>query len=249
MDSLSFIIGVLVGLILAWLIDLLFFRSRRRAADADLRLKLDAANKESASLKTQITGYKDMQVRLEGANSQVTALQAEVAKQADIQARLDGAGSEIDSLKAQLAGMKDLQVSLDACQADTKAYKLEIERLSADLAAARASAPSFGIEEATTRAPATVPLTAAKLEAPDDLLIVEGIGPVISALLNKSGIYTFAQLANTSIQSLRSILDAGGPRFRIADPETWPAQAVLARDGNWDALKALQDSLKAGRRV
>jgi len=79
-----------------------------------------------------------------------------------------------------------------------------------------------------------------------------GAGPrqgQISGLLNKNGIYTVAKLASTSIESLRAILDAGGSRFRIADAETWPAQAVVARDGNWDALKALQGRLKAGRRV
>jgi predicted flap endonuclease-1-like 5' DNA nuclease len=225
MDWLSFFIGVLVGLIIAWLIYLLFIGRRRAAAEADLRLKLENANKEAASLKAQISGQRELQ------------------------ARLDGASSELGSLKAQLAGMKDLQLNLDACQADTKAYKLEIERLNADLAAAQVRAPSLGMEEAATRAAAAVTLPAAELETPDDLRIVEGIGPVISALLNKNGIYTFAKLASTSFESLRSILDAGGPRFRIADPETWPAQAVLARDGNWDALKALQERLKAGRRV
>lgn len=225
MNWLSFFIGVLVGLILAWLIYLLFLRPRRSAAEADLRLRLENANKESASLKAQLAGA------------------------GTLEAKLQGASSELDSLKAQLAGMKDLQANLDACQAGAEAYKLEIERLNAELAAARASVPTFGVEEPATRAAAAVPLTAAELEAPDDLLIVEGIGPVISGLLNKNGIYSFAQLAGTSIESLRSILDAGGTRFRIADPETWPAQAVLARDGNWDALKALQDRLKAGRRV
>ena len=225
MNWLSFLIGVLVGLIIAWLIYLLFLRPRRAAAEADLRLKLDAASKESASLK------------------------ARLATTGALEAQLKGASSELDSVKAELAGMKDLQTNLDACQADAEGYKHEIERLDAELAAARASVPTLGVEEPATRAPAAVTLPAEEPEAPDDLRIVEGIGPVISGLLNKAGIYTFAQLASTSIERLRSILDAGGPRFRIADPETWPAQAVLARDGNWDALKALQEKLKAGRRV
>jgi predicted flap endonuclease-1-like 5' DNA nuclease len=240
---LAFFIGVLVGLLLFWLIDLLFFRSRRTAAEADLQQKLEAANKDSTALKAQLSGYKDLQVRLDGANSQVAALQAEAAKGADLQARLDGTSSEIDSLKAQLAGMKDLQLNLDACQAEAAQQKLEIERLNADLAAAQVSIGGLGAAAPGTRG--------LEVEAviPDDLAVIEGIGPVISALLNKNGIYTFTQLANTSTKSLRSILDAGGPRFRIADPETWPAQSVLARDGSWDALKAMQDKLKAGRRV
>jgi len=219
MNWLSFFIGVIVGLIIAWLINLLFLRSRRAAVEADLRLKLENANKEAASLKAQLSGQKDLQVRLDGANS------------------------ELESLKARLAGMKDLQVNLNACQAEAEQHKLEIERLNADLAAAQASAGGLGSAAPETRG--------LEVEAvlPDDLVVIEGIGPVISGLLNKNGIYTFAQLAGASANSLRSMLDSGGPRFRIANPETWPTQAVLARDGNWDALKALQDSLKAGRRV
>jgi large subunit ribosomal protein L21 len=33
----------------------------------------------------------------------------------------------------------------------------------------------------------------------------------------------------------------------LADPGTWPEQAELAADGNWDALKKLQDALNAGK--
>ena len=81
----------------------------------------------------------------------------------------------------------------------------------------------------------------------DDLKIVEGIGPKIEDLLNADGIRTFARLAATSSQHIASLLQAAGPRFQIHDPETWPQQAALARDGKWDELKAFQDSLLGGR--
>jgi predicted flap endonuclease-1-like 5' DNA nuclease len=184
-----------------------------------------------------------MQLRLDGANSQVIALQAEVAKGADLQGQFDVASGQIESLKAHLASMKDLQVNLDACQAEAAQHKLEIERLSADLAAAQASAGGLGAAVPETRG------LEVEAAVPDDLAVIEGVGPKISDLLNQHGIYTFAQLASTTAQGLRSILDSGGPRFRIADPETWPTQALLARDGFWDALKALQDTLRAGRRA
>jgi hypothetical protein len=31
------------------------------------------------------------------------------------------------------------------------------------------------------------------------------------------------------------------------DPTTWPEQAKMAADGNWDELKTLQDNLKGGK--
>ncbi|MFN4147090.1 MAG: hypothetical protein ACK4GN_14790 [Runella sp.] len=82
---------------------------------------------------------------------------------------------------------------------------------------------------------------------PDDLKVVEGIGPMIEELLNKAGIMTFAQLANTSAERIKEILVAAGPRFQIHDPTTWPDQAALARDGQWEKLKVWQDELNKGR--
>ena len=82
---------------------------------------------------------------------------------------------------------------------------------------------------------------------PDDLRKIEGVGPMISDILNENGIYTFAQLAGTDVDDLRAILTHAGPRFRLANPTTWPQQAQLAAVGDWDGLLALQASLKHGR--
>ena len=81
----------------------------------------------------------------------------------------------------------------------------------------------------------------------DDLKKIEGIGPKIASLLNDAGILTFQQLAGSDVETLRAILDA--PRFRLADPTTWPQQAALAARGAWDELAALQKELKGGRRA
>ncbi len=83
---------------------------------------------------------------------------------------------------------------------------------------------------------------------PEDLKLIEGIGPKIEQLLYEAGIQTYAQLAATEPERLREILRNAGPRFRLADPATWPEQAKLAAEGKWDELRALQASLKGGRR-
>jgi predicted flap endonuclease-1-like 5' DNA nuclease len=82
---------------------------------------------------------------------------------------------------------------------------------------------------------------------PDDLKLIEGIGPKISSLLQEAGIVTFAHLASTDVKRLKQIIaDAG--LTALADPTSWPEQAGLAATGQWDALEALQDELKGGRR-
>jgi hypothetical protein len=81
--------------------------------------------------------------------------------------------------------------------------------------------------------------------APDDLAVIEGIGPKIAALLQDAGITTFNELAETEPARLESLLrDAD---LRLADPSSWPEQARLAAAGDWDALQSLQDRLKGGR--
>lgn len=83
---------------------------------------------------------------------------------------------------------------------------------------------------------------------PDDLKLIEGIGPKISSLLQEAGIMTFAHLASTDVKRLKQIIAEAG-LTALADPTSWPEQATLAATGQWNALEALQDELKGGRRV
>ncbi len=83
---------------------------------------------------------------------------------------------------------------------------------------------------------------------PDDLKLIEGIGPKLSSVLQQAGITTWAKLAQTEVSELQRILDEAGIS-KISDPATWPEQAALAAAGDWDGLEKLQDELKGGRRA
>jgi predicted flap endonuclease-1-like 5' DNA nuclease len=82
---------------------------------------------------------------------------------------------------------------------------------------------------------------------PDDLKLIEGVGPKIEELLNNEGIYKFEQLATTNTETIRAILDKAGARFRMHDPQSWASQAELAQKGEWTKLKEYQDYLVGGR--
>jgi len=84
------------------------------------------------------------------------------------------------------------------------------------------------------------------IKAEDDFSAIEGIGPKINDLIHADGINTFYELSNAETSRLQKILDAAGPHFQMADPGTWPDQAVLACNNRWPALKALQDILDGG---
>jgi predicted flap endonuclease-1-like 5' DNA nuclease len=82
---------------------------------------------------------------------------------------------------------------------------------------------------------------------PDDLTVIEGIGPKVNQLLHNAGIQTFAQLANTSPENLKSILKPAGLAF--INPESWIEQAGLLSEGKMEAFEDLTERLKGGRRV
>lgn len=116
----------------------------------------------------------------------------------------------------------------------------------------KAEATEAAIEESAVVAEPVAEKKAAapkKEKAPklDDLKIIEGVGPKIETLLKEGGINTWAELAEASVDRLKEILDAAGPRYQIHDPSTWPAQSKFAAEGKWDELKEYQEMLIGGR--
>ncbi|HET6824081.1 MAG TPA: 50S ribosomal protein L21 [Anaerolineales bacterium] len=81
----------------------------------------------------------------------------------------------------------------------------------------------------------------------DDLTRIEGIGPKVSKTLIAAGISTFEALSNTTVEDIQKILTDAG--LKMMDATTWPQQAKLAAQGDWDGLKKLQDDLSGGRKV
>jgi predicted flap endonuclease-1-like 5' DNA nuclease len=149
----------------------------------------------------------------------------------------------------------------------------EIQRLRAELAALRAAASAGASTNVVAGHRADAPVQAAariataadtaspeidvaaaraagfNLDGPDDLRVIEGVGPKIAQIFQAAGIGTFAQIAAMTPAAIQPLLDEAGPNFRIADPQTWPEQAALAAANRWAELKALQDELIGGRKV
>ena len=87
----------------------------------------------------------------------------------------------------------------------------------------------------------------AKETAADELTRIEGVGPKIVEALQAASITTFADLASTESGKIKEILVAADTTLASHDPQTWPKQAEMARDGKWDELKVWQDALDGGR--
>ena len=83
--------------------------------------------------------------------------------------------------------------------------------------------------------------------AADDLKKIEGIGPKIEEIINAEGVTTFKQLSETPAETIKSWLEAAGSSFATHNPGTWPKQAEMAANGQWDELKTWQDELDGGK--
>jgi predicted flap endonuclease-1-like 5' DNA nuclease len=172
----------------------------------------------------------------------------------DLQAEVRRLKSRVSELEAELekcrAKKAELNSALTLCEGRLK----ESNKAPAAKAAPTpppAPAPSKPLGIASTPTPAPAPAAKTNMYAalkPDNLQVVEGIGPKMNEVLKKHGVHTWAELGSSNFDALRGILDKENPkRYRIIDPTTWPAQAKLANDGEWDKLIAMQKQLDTGR--
>jgi predicted flap endonuclease-1-like 5' DNA nuclease len=164
-----------------------------------------------------------------------------------------GGSGNSESLASQIT---EREAELEACRKNNDLLKLKATAIaSAGANSLAASVPKTEIAPATApfheialdETPVVNLLSADNSGRKDDLKIVEGIGPKIEELFHNADILTFSQLASSSVEKLKEILEAAGPRYQMHDPSTWPKQAELASTGQWTALKTLQDELNAGK--
>lgn len=85
-----------------------------------------------------------------------------------------------------------------------------------------------------------------KAEKADDLTKIEGVGPKAAEALSNAGMGTYKEVAGAKPDKIKEILTEASSRMAHLDPTSWPKQAAMAADGEWDKLKEWQDKAKAG---
>ena len=78
----------------------------------------------------------------------------------------------------------------------------------------------------------------------NDFTTIQGIGPAIAQLLIGRGLTTWWSLAHADIDLLRSMLAEAGPKYQVHDPTSWPQQARLLANGQWEKFRTLRDALR-----
>ncbi len=172
---------------------------------------------------------------------------SDAVSELEVRADLAGMEARAGQLEAQVIGLKEGQTHYE--------YEMQLSRDTLARVHEQLAAREVEIRQLQTAlADAHIRLaekTSPQLIMPEPeshgLEKIEGIGPKISKLLNARSIYTFADLAKANVEELQQCLAEAGPQYRLANPVTWPEQARLAAEGNWEALDALQADLKGSR--
>jgi len=168
----------------------------------------------------------------------------------EMHTKMAGMEARTGNLEAQLVAAQDDQKKLAACERQLHDFQTNLSRVQAQLSAKEAEVQQLQASLSDTEirmAERTSSLAALAGFDAHNLQKIEGIGPKIAEILNAHGIHTFADLAEAAVGELQKCLEEAGPRYRLANPETWPAQARLAADGKWWELDELQRRLKGGR--
>lgn len=186
---------------------------------------------ENATIKSELEAAIHSKTRME------TDLNTCKAAKSELEAEIAKLKGKLLELEENGKGLSIIQGDLTACMSSKSELEAEVAKLKGKLSECGENVNGLSLQLAAFATP----------PEPDDLKIVEGIGPKIEELLNKGGIYTFKQLADAPIERLQRILDEAGPRFQMHNPGTWPEQSRLCYEGKWDELKKLQDELKGGR--
>jgi predicted flap endonuclease-1-like 5' DNA nuclease len=187
---------------------------------------------------------------------------------ADLELQISSLKTKIKGLEADLAGCRSHSAEIEGDLALAKGKLREIENTLTskssgskivDIADSKVTeVPSVSVPEASLAtsfaATASTIVTSggtgstdkyAKLKS-DNLQVIEGIGPKMDEVLKANGISSWSELAAQTPESIRTILDTYGDSYKIIDPATWPAQAKMAVNADYDGLIALQKNLDTG---
>jgi|GEM_PF-6191476 len=190
---------------------------------------LSAKETELAGIQTKLTSGNDEVSRLRANNESLSAEIERLKNQPAPQADTSAWESKVAAAEKDAADWKSKFEAADnkpAPQADTSAWESKISAAERDAADWKAKYEALASKPAppTVAPAAAAPVAAAPTGKPDDLTKIEGIGPKIAGLMVDGGIRTFSDMANASVDRLKAILDAAGPRYQMHNPGSWPQQ-------------------------
>jgi F-type H+-transporting ATPase subunit gamma len=167
-----------------------------------------------------VGGAEALQATLDAAADQIEA--AALASQAPVKANGNGSGYRTTDVRIPSAAAQVAVTPSSVAEAVAEAVSEQDVQL----------APTQSIT---------------KRDGSDDLTIIEGIGPKMSAALIAAGIDSFAKLADATKESLAAAIESAGMRF-APSMNTWAEQAGYLARGDREGFNKFVAGLSGGRR-
>jgi predicted flap endonuclease-1-like 5' DNA nuclease len=213
--SISLAAGILIGTLISWI----YWRQKISERETHIEeLETTLIKKvEDLNVRTQ-----EQDTNLERLNSQLRQKEEEIK---DLNAKIQ---EKDDTIRGYEEKVAELEKQNSHRLAQIAASENKIRRL----------------ENSSAEKEQEIAVLSARINGmQDDLTTLDGIGPKVSTVLRLARITSFSRLASTSVDRIREILEAENPNLlRLTDPSTWPEQARMAAEGDWEALSALKNA-------
>lgn len=242
-----FLLALLIGIVIGWLLRSIRATSQLRAMRA---VRHDSA--ELDQLRGRVANLEPVVAERDRLRAELAARdQAPTNPATDPGAHAPSAGADAESDAA--AAMVEPEAAVDVIQVTEV---IEVVALAPDADTATTEAPEPATDTGTTiDSPAESPTleladataVLGKRVTRDDLTAIEGIDPAIAGLCHGIGITTWAELADTEVSLLRTMLADAGPGYSTHRPDTWPQQARLLAAARWEEFRNLVSKLDSGK--
>jgi predicted flap endonuclease-1-like 5' DNA nuclease len=228
---LTFVVGIILGLLFGWLIDL-WYRRRKEAAVPETieaaaiapELAVPPAG-ETAAVAAAVAGAEE---------ERGPAPEAEMVEEAP-EPPVEAEASQPPDWPAMSERVAEVAEEVEAPAALAPQVAAEMPVLEEGLPpAAVAALAAHEVEERASTVDVGV-------DARDKLILIEGIGPVYEAKLHAAGVNTFRQLVETGDDRLQEIIEPKS--WQRVNFGEWREQAELLAEGRDEDLKALQARL------
>ncbi len=244
-SALYLAIGLAIGL-LAMIIRSSSLNGKINERDEKIEnLESSEKNKE-AQINNLNNSLKETQAKLETSAQKITNLNNQIKERDStinqINTKVQELEENIDRLTTQ---REDQDQTIQQITKELEIRGSMVQQLTAQLNTAKEQITEH--ESSLTERSNKIDTLEARMKAKqDNFTIIAGIGPKVDAILKAKKINTFSKLSTLSAENIRETLETENPNIiRLVDPTNWPQQAKLAADDEWEALSALQESLRS----
>lgn len=227
MWALWLVLAALIGGVIGWLL---------RSIGAARNKEVEAARDEARRLRARVAELDGVAGQLDRVMTEMELQRAQLPPPA-VTATAMATAAERDELARKVAEQQhwisELRVRLWNSEARVRDLQAVV-----DSHVVAAAPPEPDLAEAARVLGVPVRM--------NDFTVIEGIGPAIAHLCITRGITTWWSMANSDRSLLRSMLAEAGPKYQVHDPTSWPQQARLLANGEWERFRRLAEALRDG---